>query len=277
MDECISWLAQHKELLPKESVCLDVGAYHGEFTERSFQAGIFSTAWLFEPNPENINILKQTSFKNPVKIINVAVSNMVGHGHLYYNQDLATGSLLPYFESENKKCDNKIIATKVHQITLDYFYKKFSNKQRISLIKIDTQGMDLHVLKGAANLIQKQRPWIVAELIFLPLYHNQSNPIEIINWCTHQNYMIGGFFNDHYSFDGWLSYADIIFIPQEIFKYFQLPFNIRRTPIQESEISILKKICDERLELINYLHSEAEKRMAIINNMKHQLQLNKNK
>ena len=52
---------------------------------------------------------------------------------------------------------------------LDYF--KLTN---VSLIKIDTDGMDEEVIKGAMNTIKKYKPVIIVELLIVDNKHNHS-------------------------------------------------------------------------------------------------------
>ena len=68
--------------------------------------------------------------------------------------------------------------------TLDEIYKKVENAylKYDYFLKLDTQGNDLSVLKGAKNFIKNSQPIIFCELIYVPLYENQSYAHEIINY-----------------------------------------------------------------------------------------------
>lgn len=272
MNESINWLLQHRMRLPAGSALIDVGAYHGQFAEMALREGLFSKAWLFEPNSENLEVLKQTSFSRPVTIIEEAVSDTVGNAEFRYDRNLATGSLLPYLQTGGWVCSGEVKSILVTQTTLDQFSKVSLSEIGIGLIKIDTQGADLRVLRGAEHLIESHRPWLAVEMIFVPLYEGQSDPHEILGWCKSHEYSLAGFFDDHYSSDGWLSYADAVFVPCEIAKSFSPTFKPRRNHLQENEIAMLRRVCDERLELINRLHEEAEKRLVIIRELERKLQ-----
>lgn len=271
MDECIAWLIRHKALLPSDAMLLDVGAYHGQFAARSLEQGLFAKACLFEPNPENLEILKQIHFSKAVTIIEAAVSDVAGVAEFRCDRSLATGSLLPYCETAGWQCKGKVDTLRVAQITLDDFSSSLSAGDRIGFIKIDTQGADLRVLRGAQRILESHRPWLAVEMIFVPLYDGQSDPREIWEWCALRNYVLGALIDDHYSSDGWLSYADAVFVPRECAGSFLPPFQPRKSLEQEAEIEMLRRVCEERLELINRLHEEAGKRLEIIIDLERRL------
>lgn len=128
------------------------------------------------------------------------------------------------------------------------------------MIKIDTQGYDLEVLKGAEKILASDHPCLVVELIFVDFYKNQAKPFEIFQWLHEHDYTIAGMFNEHYSAEGWLSFADAVFIPKKLTTKFNQPFYCRTINNQLiSENTMLRKICEERLDLINFLHENAKK------------------
>ena len=49
-------------------------------------------------------------------------------------------------------------------ISIDQWYKNQKINQLINLIKIDTEGFELNVLKSAKNLVKSQKPIIYAEI-----------------------------------------------------------------------------------------------------------------
>ncbi len=277
MNECISWLAKHRSLLPIDSAMVDVGAYQGMFAEEVFTKGLCRQAWLFEPHPINLDKLRTTTFSRPVTIVASAVGDSNGSAVLQCDQDLATGSLLAYNHAgRGLHGPHEVVSFPVCQTTLDRFFENLSSTEKIGLLKIDTQGADLKVLRGAEATITSQQPWVVVEMICVPLYIHQAAPQEIWAWFSDHQYTLAGFFNDHYSADGWLSFTDALFMPDSVRPALQLPFSPTdpsRDRPETAEIQMLRKVCEERLELIQYLHAEAEKRLDIIRQLEKQIRL----
>lgn len=60
------------------------------------------------------------------------------------------------------------------------------NIEKVNFIKIDVEGLEINVLKGAKNLIQQNSPIIVAEVNDL----EAGSPI--LNWATLSNYKVFG-------------------------------------------------------------------------------------
>lgn len=68
---------------------------------------------------------------------------------------------------------------KIKVTTLD---KQLGEVRKIDLIKIDVEGFELHVLKGAANTLKQHRPVLFIEIDDELLKANNTSPKEILNY-----------------------------------------------------------------------------------------------
>lgn len=209
------WLSQQLEAsvfqFRDRPVLIDVGAYHGDFA-RTFLAQptpVFQQAILFEPNPANLAALQQ-NFAGDARVLieGLACDEAAGQHDFFCAGPTYTGSLLAYHATTAQR-------STVQCVSLDSYLEQRGLTHRVGLLKIDTQGNDLRVLRGAVRTITSSRPWIVAELIFAPLYENQSQPHEIAGWLAAQGYTQAALFNEFYSHNGWLGWADACFVPCE--------------------------------------------------------------
>jgi len=250
-DDLIVWLSGMHGLWGGDSVLIDVGAYHGDFTRNMLELDVFKEAYMFEPNPENLACLRSQNYGDSVHIVETAVGDKVGSVPFFFEDDLATGSVLKYSEEQN--IGRNISSIEVNQTTLDSFWIARNSEEKIGLIKIDTQGNDLNVLNGATSILNLFRPWLVVEVIFTHLYESQAKPSEIWDWCDEMEYMIAGMFNEHYADEGWLAFADAVLVPKEVIASAKAPYHLKRSAVQDVEINILHKVCEERLQLINEL------------------------
>lgn len=139
-------------------VALDIGAHIGYFSmllERKHKAKVYA----FEPMPYNVKKIKHyfelNKVKN-VKIFEMALSNQIGElvfsnleysdvGNTYVNNS-------PIFESSR----NNI---KVKTNTLDNLLSE-NTISNPNILKIDVEGAELDVLKGAYNLLKTCKPII---------------------------------------------------------------------------------------------------------------------
>lgn len=212
----------------QRSVLLDVGAYQGKFARRflNLPSPVFREAVLFEPNPENFAKL-QTDFANDgrVRLEPVGCDTTASTHEFFCRGETYTGSLLPYADAERNGSGTKQM---VKLIQLDEFLATNGLCDKIGLLKIDTQGNDLRVLQGAVQTLRASRPWLIVELIYAPLYVGQASPSALGVWLAEQDYVWAGQFNEYYSEDGWLGWADGCFVPSEMVpcgekKYFKRP------------------------------------------------------
>lgn len=266
LDKWLNYHIKENTLSLEDSVVLDIGAYQGDFILPLLSQKP-DRVLLFEANPENYEFLK-SKFKDlrKTEIIPFAVSDKEGSVKFYCDQDKSTGSVLPYQFRPNNAPEVKEYNVKT--IRLDNYLREHGISKHISLIKIDTQGNDLNVLIGAEETIKSHRPWMLVELNFVSFYKNQDSYNEICSWLRKQNYALAGIFNLHYSTDGWMAYADGVFVPQERTESFKMPLIMNPiTSTLADEITMLKKTCQDRLDLINELNEISKERLSLINKL----------
>jgi FkbM family methyltransferase len=166
-------------------VIFDIGANIGTFT--TWVARYFNNGkiYCFEPQRLVFQIL----------CANLAINNL--HNAYTYNIALGdTNSRIKILEPDyNIPADfgtfslvkntilNKNAELIIDMYTLDDFAKMYEI-QKVDFIKIDTEGMDLSVLRGSVNLIKEYRPSILIEFFD----NNDNIQIEIENFLSTYGY-----------------------------------------------------------------------------------------
>lgn len=154
-----------KEVTPK--VVVDCGANTGEWTyqlcreselkDNNFEMNIYS----FEPSAYTyrklVSTIKNIGEKKYIRFspVNKALSSRIGEANLaIVNPGGGTNSLVYTENIQNQKMES------VQLTTLDYFVEQ-NNISHISLLKIDAEGHDPDVIKGAERLIANQNIGVI--------------------------------------------------------------------------------------------------------------------
>lgn len=142
-------------------VVIDIGAYVGMFSVKASDAvGKEGMVIAVEPCPENYNLLsKNTLSCNNIKLVKVAIMDKEGEGKLYYSNAAAANSLVLH---RSGKYDT------VSMITLDRLVKDM-NLKHVDFIKIDAEGVEMEVLKGATETLKNGTKLVIAA------YHTTAN------------------------------------------------------------------------------------------------------
>ncbi len=181
-----NWGSEEGSIFPlmmkmcKNKKCIiDIGAHVGLTTlplnsEISKNAKFFS----FEPGNENSKYLKLHLNKNNIKNV-VVVQKLVGQ---YDKKNVS------FYESSEPTGMNSIISfkknfllTKKDQISLDSFVEE--NKIKPDLIKLDAEGSEIFILKGAKKILKKYKPKIFLSIHkkhFQLLGLNEEDLLKII-------------------------------------------------------------------------------------------------
>ena len=204
-------------------VLFDVGANTGQTcTElrRIFPTGRIHA---FEPFPKAFQELQENVGSNPdSKLYQIALSDIQSSTTLFVNPASVTNSLLPNSESAERFQPPTTITKTPLEITvnvdtLDHFTAQ-QKIQEIHLLKTDTQGGDLKVLRGGSGLFTNSAIHaVVCEVLFVPLYKGQCEFVELFNWLTTHNMSFSSLYNvvtDEKS--GAAKWGDALFVRSEI-------------------------------------------------------------
>lgn len=154
---------------------VDVGAHFGEFATATQPHFPNATFWCFEPLQDAFRQLEHAARSNAaMNVINAAVSDHCGKSAIFKNSFTPSSSMLPMAELHKTEFPftARFSVETVDVITLDSFFEQRELAGKVFL-KVDVQGLELQVLKGAVALLKKVSA-IVLEASFKPLYQGQS-------------------------------------------------------------------------------------------------------
>lgn len=165
--------------IEKGDTVVDIGANIGFHTILfANKVGSKGKVFAFEPDPVSYEILlkniKANNFKNVIAS-SLAISNKKAVLNLYKSKD-------NYGDNRVYSSDISGTNLKIKADSLDNFFKDFITRgDKISLLKIDTQGFEPFVISGAKQLIEKNKPTLIFEYWPYGYLHSKSNGTEMLN------------------------------------------------------------------------------------------------
>jgi FkbM family methyltransferase len=175
------------KLVKKNDLVLDIGTNFGT-TLLQFAKIIGKNGFVygFEPDPQNFSIcqnnIKLNNFSN-IKVENLGVGSKEDKLMLIVDSENNRG--MNRISIENKGKESYIVKI----ICLDDWIRS-NNINQINLIKIDVEGFELEVLKGAEKTLKSIKPILFIELDDNNLKLQNSSAKELIEYLVQFEYEI---------------------------------------------------------------------------------------
>ncbi|GAB4231562.1 MAG: hypothetical protein Tsb0021_10060 [Chlamydiales bacterium] len=209
--------AQKKLIKSLNPVIFDVGTHIGETVASYYKMFPKSTIHCFEPFPASFESLRLRFHQETnIHLNSCALSDECGVASFNVNSGKATNSLL----DASKNCEKWVPPglmlleekIQVSSFTLDAYVEK-NQISRIDILKMDTQGSELKVLRGARELLTKKKIQVIyTEICFVPLYEQQGSFHEISAFLFPLGYQLYDIYNRRYSKNGQVKWADVIYV-----------------------------------------------------------------
>jgi FkbM family methyltransferase len=151
---------------------LDIGAYHGEFTDRMLRHHEVERVFLFEPFADSVAFLQKLYQAEPrCEVLPYALSDQSGSTNLQVLNHADSSSLLAPSGSAGELLHRPFHAVQTTQIEtrrLDEL-PALQGIEVFDIAKIDVQGAELKVLQGCGKLLDRIQS-IYIEVNFVSLY-----------------------------------------------------------------------------------------------------------
>lgn len=174
---------------------IDVGANEGQFAEQVFKNNYRGSIISFEPLREEHSVL--LSKKKRMVNLNWEVANRCALGasekKIFINisgmrQSSSILEITKMHTDLYPKSSN-IGVEEIKMLTLDNFYEKIVKLKKKILLKIDTQGYELEILKGAKKTISLIDGLLI-EISLVELYKNQPLFEEMLSYVKNLGFSI---------------------------------------------------------------------------------------
>lgn len=180
-----------EEKIKENFIIVDVGANIGTMTVRFAKLASLGKIIAFEPSLQTYNrLIKHIEINNLTNII--AVNQGVGY---------KSGAFKLYKVVETNPGMNRILPNNLSDEVLEFEYISVSTLEKeleklqvkkVDLIKIDVEGYEYQVLKGAEKILDLYKPMLFIELDDFNLKQNASSALEVVNFLMDKNYSIKG-------------------------------------------------------------------------------------
>lgn len=167
-----------KRVIKRDSNCIDVGCHKGEILNSILKYAPEGKHFAFEPIPYLFTQL-ENKFKNKAVIYSYALSDKSGVSsfQLVKNAPAYSGINKRKYDISNPEIEE----IKVELKMLDEI---IPIETKINFIKIDVEGAEFGVLKGAKSLLIKNRPTVIFECGLGASDYYNTDPILLYNFMT---------------------------------------------------------------------------------------------
>ena len=174
------------EHLRSGHIFYEVGAHVGFFS--LLAAGLVNGSGevvAFEADPLNVGLIQEhfrRNFLAHARVVPMAVWSKAGSVSFTRGSELSSHNAGGVLESSPWGFNTDVI--EVEAITLDDYVQ---GHRPPSLVKIDVEGAELHVLNGAQELLSYYKPLVLCEV------HSTELASQVENWLTKNSYAVEWF------------------------------------------------------------------------------------
>lgn len=197
----------------RNPVVFDVGANKGQTIEMLLRLFAEPRIFSFEPARELAERLAKNFTNHDVTVECCALGAHPGEQDFLHYSNNELSSILPLSKDDTNPFST-VEVTRRETVTISTVDEYALNHQLtdLDLLKVDTQGYDLEVLKGAEGVISSQSVRVIqVETNFVHLYDGQCSAGQIIEWLGVHRYFPVAFY-EVVRCNGAMSWATVCFI-----------------------------------------------------------------
>lgn len=199
-----------KNILDDVHVVFDVGAKEGACTTQFLRIFPQVHVWAFDCADKAVQGLwRRFGDEKRVTVVERAIADHEGELNFHHCTRSGSNSIYPVTRTYAEEAQN-LGAVTVPCTTLDAFTME-NGIEHIDLLKIDVEGADYLVLKGAEKLFdQNLIRAVFCELLFYPYYEGQHFYYEVIDLMVSRGFSLYALYPMYWG--GRLRYANALFM-----------------------------------------------------------------
>jgi len=176
----------------KIDLVIDVGANKGQYGLQLRKIGYSGKIVSFEPILEPYSKLSNLATKgNNWEAFNFGFGDQNGSFTINKSENIVSSSILEITSNSTKvEPKTKYISTEQIEIKrLDSYYESIKSKGKNIYLKLDVQGFEMNVLKGAGSIL-KEFKIIQLEMSLVELYKGETLFIEMIKFLEDNDFIL---------------------------------------------------------------------------------------
>lgn len=213
-------------IAPKSTFFIDVGANIGSWSKAFLEAGDGSLrGLLFEPSPDALMVLQRNVASliksKRIEISSSAASDEIGTNKFY--MESACGETSSLLKTHSQTSAREVL---VNLTTIDSEVQR-RGIQYIDMLKIDAEGYDLHVIKGASECIENAKIGVIQFEYNQPWVYAGSTLYDALSFLENNGYSVfllrkDGLHKFNYSLYGdFFGYANFVALSPNLTSDFQ--------------------------------------------------------
>lgn len=205
----------------KDQTIFDVGANVGAYTRKILERNPSANVHSFEPNPVAYEKLKQSTEGCDIKAVNLGMSDQEGELVLYDESSGGSSHASMYKGVIEDVHEGRSVEINIKLTTLDQYCKQ-NDIRNIDLLKIDTEGNELKVLKGARKLIEEKKIGVIQlefnEMAVYSRYYLKDLIDSLEGYRPYRLVQNGGFLLEKYTpvYGEIFAYQNIVFVRKDL-------------------------------------------------------------
>ena len=215
----VDFIGDLQALVPSPATLLDVGANIGQSIE--FFASLWPSLRIFsvEPDPINFQTIQSIKHKNMAGLVNVGFgeTDSILDFHQFEMHSLNSFLEPSAIDSSPLKHQPKGVSIQVNVVkpTSEYLHGVFGTAQ-IDIIKIDTQGYELPILRGFDKEVLISAKVLILEANYDSLYDGQTSVADLHAFCSNLGFSYVSSYEITRNASGGISWATCVYVNKTV-------------------------------------------------------------
>lgn len=186
------WADMRRFVRKDSPVIFDVGAYIGRTVSKFHEEFPNSLIYCFEPSPSTFaKLAENLAIKPPARMFNCGLGSKNAHLNFFENHEASLNSFLPAGRDAEAKSEHETV---VEVRTLESVCRA-EHVHSIDILKCDTEGYDLEVLRGAGLMLTSGAIKLVyVELNFAEIHDGQASVGQVYDYLVNAGYRLVTFY-----------------------------------------------------------------------------------
>ena len=173
-----------------DTVCVDIGAHKGEILDLFIKNAPNQKHFAFEPIPELYHQLV-SKYNNNCNVFPYALGDVEGETTFQYVRNAPAYSGIKKRNYDIHNPDIEVLNVQLK--TLDSIISK---NIKVGFIKIDVEGAELLVLKGAKSILKRDNPYVIFECGLGASDYYGTTPEEVFDFFQNETSLKISLLND---------------------------------------------------------------------------------